>query len=381
MTVITILIHFSESMQKDMYEWEQGKIWSLSSYGPIGGKGSIPQFEDLSPEEIRYETLVNSGMPPTHLAQKLANSQRTKIDIVQNRNICKSLIDQILREPQQQQQQQQSTSSSSTLSMLLAKPAANSASIFGGGSQQQSNSIFGQPPANVNLFQQPSTQTPSIFGSANTGNTSFTNQPGSIFGGSTPQTQGTGSMFGQAPFGGQQSTSVFGQPASQQQNLAAFQPSIFGSPTTQQQQPTTSVFGSNTGLSGLFSQPVPPPAQQPQPSAFGASTTSAFGGQQSTTFTPTQYGGGSTFGGGANQNQLIQPNQLSQPIGGSIFGGSNQQLGSSFGMAGMGPSPRDKYTYSEMSELTPEEIKAFEADSFGSCENIPLKAPPKELCR
>ena len=67
-------------MQKDMKDWNDQNIWPFSCYGPSGSKPCLPGLEDLSEEEIRYETLMNDGvLPPSlRLSERLQQTEIMK---------------------------------------------------------------------------------------------------------------------------------------------------------------------------------------------------------------------------------------------------------------------------------------------------------------
>ncbi|KAL4798718.1 nuclear protein 96-domain-containing protein [Aspergillus venezuelensis] len=206
---------------------------------------------------------------------------------------------------------------------------AATSSPFGGGQQQTGTNAFGGFGQNQNQNQtQNQTQNKGLFGG---------------FGGSTQQSSTTG---GGGLFGGGGTTNTGS--------------SLFGGNQQNQQQTGGSLFGGNnqsTGTSSLFGGGN---QQQPQQkSLFGGGTgtgtgTSTFGGfgntqnqqsggglfggaQNQQQQKPSLFGGstntgGSLFGGGATQNtgsSLFGNNQNQQQqsggLGGSLFGGSQQQ--------------------------------------------------------
>jgi hypothetical protein len=103
-----------------------------------------------------------------------------------------------------------------------------------------------------------------------------------------------------------------------------------------------------------FAQP-----QQPQPPAFSSGTTNTFPNQ-------TQSNNNNIFGNSAAQ---LQQQEQSTP-------------GPGFGQAALQQSivlsEFDLLNYSRVDDLSPEELKAFEAANFD--EFFPMKLPPKHLC-
>jgi hypothetical protein len=89
-------IYSRASIQKDMKDWDEENIWRISCYGPTGGKPCLPGFEDLSEDEIRYETLMNGGVIPPHLClpdriDRIAQMKyKWSLPSVENRNILVS---------------------------------------------------------------------------------------------------------------------------------------------------------------------------------------------------------------------------------------------------------------------------------------------------
>ena len=293
-------------------------------------------------------------------------------------------VQDLAYKPDQSRQQTHTQPQQSSLYSLLAKPTSPVASsIFGGGGSSSSQStslsgagIFGQTPGNVNPFQQQST--PSIFGSgtSNFPSASFPNaaqpqQQPSLFGQGQPLPASAGSIFG-GSVGSQAPAPAFGSQPVFGVTLSASAPPFV--PAAQPQQ-TPSLFGGSFGQGNLSSSSIfgapassvmPQQAQHQQPSMFGAqpSPASSFGAPQS-----------QAFGTDASASHFAfkpEPTMGSTPT---------QSQASLLNANAPGVSPRDKFVYSDMSELTPEDIAAYEADSFTSCENIPQKAPPKELCR
>ena len=177
---------------------------------------------------------------------------------------------------------------------------------------------------------------------------------------------------------GQQQTSPFGQSTLTSQQ-AFGQPSV---QPTQQQLP--------------FGQPSMPPAQQPQPQAFGQpvapqpqsqpvqqNALSSFSFAMNTPGQPPAAAPAAPFGTGFGSTPTQSPFGGVSPFGGAT-GTAPTSAGAfgspqGFGSGSTGGSGYDKNIYTDISELTPEEIKAFEAPQFDA-NSLPLRAPAKQFC-
>ena len=185
--------------------------------------------------------------------------------------------------------------------------------------------------------------TPSLFGSATTGNTSSTSIFGetkacSIFGTPSQENKSISSIFGGNKSLGannENSTSIFGTPKNNESS-----PSIFGS----DKKPTSSIFGGATsGPTSIFGQAVANSATGANSSIFGKSTpgpeTNVFGSAPSTgtsifgqaVASSVSGAAGSIFGGNASSNVEDKENK-------GIDLSANKQL-SSFAAISAGDKP------------------------------------------
>lgn len=324
-----------------------------------------------------------------------------------------------------QQPQQQSLFGSS-------QPSTQQSSIFGsstmGQQPQQTNSIFGssmtspQPASSIfgaqtSPFGQSVAQ-PSIFGASAA--------PTNIFGSSAAPTSTFGSNAAPASsFGQVAAPSTFGQ------NTAA---GVFGStPASSFGMASSNVFGSSAAPSSTFGSMANPstpfgdgsmfalstatktqpanmdaigcfgpsvlPRQQPAgagifgspqqltpQNSFGQPSGNVFGGFQSQMEPVPQQQTSNIFAPATapSQNVFGAPQNVSAPAPaatGSIFQ-IQQQAPQTFGgnpFLSNQPAPISDSVYSKVEDLTPEELQAFQADTF-ELGKIPSKPPPKHLC-
>lgn len=229
----------------------------------------------------------------------------------------------------------------------------SSAFSFSLGQQAPQQSVFGsvqQQPAQSSIFgsSQPIQQQPasSIFGAQNVFGSN------SIFAASPPQpqlqtqqSQPGSSIFGQSIFSqaAVPTQPIFGSPPQQQQQQLSQQSSVFA-------QPSGNIFGS-------YQAQPDPPAKNMFVQSQAMPSQNVFTMQQtaSAPVAPT----GSIF-------QIQQPTANPQ----QTFGGNPFQTQ---------PPQIDDRFYSKPEDLTPDEIAAFEADTF-IIGKIPVKPPPKYLC-
>lgn len=361
-----------------MQEWQLSSIWPYSCYGPVGGKPCVPGFEDLSYEEYRYNWLINGGnLPPQiplQFQQTFQLRQNYQNYTQENRNVIEKIATAPVTGAAVTSPAAGSIFGGGATATAATTPAA---SIFGGGATSGSGSIFGGSSVFGAQSQQQPKPTGSIFGgSASFGGSGTVGGTGGIFGGTQQQPQ-------------QQQQSVFGQ--QQQQQLS--QPGLFQQPQQQMVPPQQqqSIFAQPQLAQqppqpggGIFQQ-QPPPVQLPQaqPSLFGGVPA---GG--------SIFGGGSTFGQGQTTTATATPSIFGGPTGNSIMGGGTTTAGGGLGGGGDAPSilqahltapqlqqqmVQQRGVYSLESELTPEELEAFQADHF-TLENLPTKPPPQSLC-
>ncbi|XP_065344625.1 nuclear pore complex protein DDB_G0274915-like [Cloeon dipterum] len=357
-----------------------GKQWPFSCFCPLKEAGNIPELDDLSPEELRFDAYT-------------AQNQN-------NFDAYKNKFEQLKKEYEDKKSRLMNLDVKGLQNLLSRQSYGGAQSVFGSSNPQTPNpfqstgSVFGsnanqspKPFAQTSLFGQATTPQKSIFG----GSSLATNPPSGLFASATTTAQPvfgqTAPLFAQkSSFGqssnlfGQQSTSLFSQAQGTSSVFGqSAQPSLFGQSTFGQQQPaqTSSLFGQSAtfsqqpsapqptsfGQSNLFSQTTQPasvfgqsaPFSQPAATTaqssniFGQSTNSIFGQANTATSTST----GSLFGQSpafSQQTNLFgqtapsvfgqpaqQPQQQQQPAGQSLFG---QTAASSFGQKSIfGQSP------------------------------------------
>ncbi|CRL08469.1 CLUMA_CG021384, isoform A [Clunio marinus] len=351
-----------------------GKQWLLSCFGPFKESAVLPNFiPDRSFEEVRLSFLEASknGTAQQHVNELIAQYNDSVTKLNQLKMATPDTIQLVANIYNQSVKPDQKKTTSSTANVFAVSNTTSSpqqqinpfqtSNIFGGSQQQatamNAGSIFGSSTSN-NPFQ--SSAQSNMFGSAKTqtspaaSNFSFAlNQPAaiqptpqqSIFGSVAQPNQQTSSIFAAPPTG--LFSSVLSQPIQQQTNPFS-QPTtgnIFGQFNQSQQQPQAVQQNVN-----LFA--TPPSANQ-TPNVFGMQQQPQQ--QQQQPSAPT----GNIF-------QIQQPNQQQQ----QTFGGNPFQTQ---------PLKIDDNIYSKPENLTPDELKAFEADSF-QLGRIPLIPPPKHLC-
>ncbi|CAB3385635.1 Hypothetical predicted protein [Cloeon dipterum] len=301
-----------------------GKQWPFSCFCPLKETGNIPEIDDLSPEELRFDAYT-------------AQNQN-------NFDAYKNKFEQLKKDYEDKKSRLMNLDVKGLQNLLSRQSYGGAQSVFGSSNPQTPNpfqspgSVFGsnanqspKPFAQTSLFGQATTPQKSIFG----GSSLATNPPSGLFASATTTAQPvfgqTAPLFAQkSSFGqssnlfGQQSTSLFSQ-AQAQGTSSVFgqsaQPSLFGQSTFGQQPAQTgSLFGqsatfgqqtsapqpSTFGQSNLFSQTTQPasvfgqsaPFSQPAATTaqssniFGQSTNSIFGQASTATSTST----GSLFG-------------------------------------------------------------------------------------
>ncbi|KAK6186801.1 hypothetical protein SNE40_006072 [Patella caerulea] len=361
--------------------WEQGKMWPFSCVALEKDMPCIPEFSDLSTDELRweaYEMLKTSGNLNTYAEniKRLSNEYSNKRQMLKNPSA--SIRQQLIQFIISSRQKSSTSDSKSSIFKPSAFGTSSTSSSNTGISGQSSNNIFGgqssfgspaQPKKTDNLFGGQSS-----FGAQN-------QTSGSVFGNTNQASAST--------FGGQSSSSIFGNAA---------QGSTFGA------QAAGSVFG-NTAQASSFGQPS---SGQPAGSIFGATPSSAgsiFG--QSATFGQTAAptpATGTVFGQSQGQSQPSSNPFTTNPAtqSGSLFGSTgfgatgtgstgstifgNSAAPSGGGLFGKGQTTPDPLSntkntvYTPMDQLTADEKAQFEADHF-TLGRVPVKPPPRELVK
>lgn len=404
----------------------QGKQWLLSCFGPFKESTVLPNFiQDRSFEEVRLDFLEASktGIQQQHVEELVGQYNDALIKL----NLLKSLTPDTIQllatiynestlpdHKKSSQTPATNVFASSNAAQQSAQSQQNPfqmGNIFGGSKQQQqtpamnTGSIFGSSTTTSNPFQQ--SQQTSIFGGGMkeqpqpiASNFSFAlnhpTQQQSTFGfnQSTQQSQMPSlSIFG----AGQTNTfgSMIGAPAQQQPSQQTFGSSIFGQsklsgPTmglyNQTAQQPTGTFGTALPLQQVATALGQAQSASAQSTLFQQLNGHVFNQFQAQTAAQPQNAVNPFTQTVPSQNvyamQTQQEQQQAPPApAGSIFHihHSNPQQ-----VVGENPfqtqAPQiDESVYSRPEDLTPEEIRAFQAGTF-TLGQIPLKPPPKQLC-
>ncbi|CAG7668626.1 unnamed protein product [Allacma fusca] len=396
-----------EMVKKDMIEWEKGKIWPFSCYGPTGGKPNLEGFEDICYEELRFATLQNNGVLPNNIPMRIQlwNRARSKWQQTTQENL--TAIEQIIlgsTQPVANSQFQQNQSSGGFV---------NSQTPFSGNNFASTGSSFNQ-----GLFNQKPNAAMGNFSFSLSGNEAQKQNQNAMEAGPGSQMGALSSFsFNQAI--SQNPTLNQGLPATnpllgmgqqgfppntQMQQPAMNQPFSMGAQPQQQQGILGQGFPMSThnqSQQSAFSQgfPLAPQAQTglnpgfatgmqtQQPPAFGTnapaqqhnsanplssfSFNDAAGPGVTNAFVP-----GSAFAGGSNQPSFFNTPQNVGASGPSPFGQSGFNTG---GANTAGMEVYESNVYSKLSDLTPNEIQAFEAPNF-QLDTLPFNAPAKKFC-
>lgn len=388
----------------------RGNQWALSCFGAIKEKPNLPNFiEDQSFEEIRllfYEAKANGTVQQTQMhVNSLMQDAKAKMqscstlsnDTILNIIRMYNNVATVSNKPNPFGIENNSGNISATREATIPNSSLFALPQIGNQTSQiQTNNIFGATQSQSQVV------TPQFGGGGGIGATAP--QSTNIFASMNAQlsTSGNNIFANQAqqqqpppPFGVAvaQSTqqSIFGQPIIQTQQQQSSNP--FGSnvPATQQQQQPSSIF--NTAATQQPSSVFNTAATQQPSSVFGAapqmqtaapvSSASPF---QTKDYSATQHStnifgntaqnfNGNSGGGGVGGGTNSMGNQGMSGGGGSV--GGTSALTSPAGDALL--MSDNSTVYSKMSDLTPDELQAFQSDHF-VLGKIPIKPPPKELC-
>ncbi|XP_076437674.1 uncharacterized protein LOC143276900 [Babylonia areolata] len=431
-----------KSLPKEMEVWQTSKMWPFSCFSLEKELPSLPEFVDMSPEELRLDayTAIQQGTVDA-FKQKvslLAQEFRQKQDQIRAMpDALRQNLTQILEEGRRQRAARASGGQSvvrpstfgggtQTGSSVFGAGAGNS--IFGGGGNNSSSSspavsssfgfgstapntsmsgsLFGMGGASgsqqtTSLFgqQQPSSSTASVFGSSQTSTASGT---ASIFGQPAPGLFGSGAVStpassagGGGLFGGGGGGGLFAQSGGGGGG-AVPAPGLFGkgaasgvgggfgqssTPGNVFGQNVGSVFGQSSGGGGLFGKP---PASSAPASVFGQSTAAstvvpAPGLFGAAPSSQSSVFGGSSATGGATATASIAPQPgLFGAAGGSVFGGGGSTFGGGAAAAASAVPNDSGSLYTPLADLTESEKAQFEAKTF-TAGMIPMRPPPREL--
>ncbi|XP_018402876.1 PREDICTED: nuclear pore complex protein DDB_G0274915-like isoform X2 [Cyphomyrmex costatus] len=312
---------------KEVLFAERGGQWLLSCFAPLKERPCIPGMEDLSPEEVRWET---------YNAQKNGMGEQAKLHFQQ---LCQEMKAkrEVLKNPTRE-----------TMTMLKKiLGSGQKVSQLGLVNNTSANNVFGNTTYNVqnnNPFGgggfTSSNNTSSIFGKSNNNTASVFNNTatfGNNLGGFGTTTSGASSLFGttststfssvqnSAPtFGTPQTNSIFAP----SQNL--FDPNnVFGGTGQLGNAPTTSLFNN-------------PMTSQANTSLFGGPTTTTsnlFGSSSTGLQTNPVFGVSTTSSGSFNSGMFTQPKTQMHAFGGApVFAGvtnyANNSTGSSIFSSG-----------------------------------------------
>ncbi|XP_077264132.1 uncharacterized protein LOC143898484 isoform X1 [Temnothorax americanus] len=337
---------------KEVLLAERGGQWLLSCFAPLKERPCIPDMEDLSPEEVRWEIYhaQKNGMveqAKLHY-QQLCQDMKAKREMLKNPSReTISVLKKLLGSGQKgglNASNSKTAGKSSALSFaapqlnLVNNTSTNnvfgnasfgvqSNNPFGGGgftSSSNASSIFGKSNNNNN--------TTSVFGGAtNFGNNiggfgTATSGAGSIFGTPSTSTSFSGVQNSAPTFGTPQNNPVFGGTS---QNVFGQNNNVFGGTAQLGNAPTTSLFNNptsqaNTSLFGGATTTAPSlfggsAAGLQTNSVFGVSTSSSSGSFNGGVFTQPKsqvpaFGGAPVFAG-------VTPNYANNPAGNAMFGG------------------------------------------------------------
>nr|XP_054755421.1 nucleoporin NUP42-like [Lytechinus pictus] len=233
----------------DMEEWESGKMWPFSCYGPNKSKSCLAGLEDLSQEELRF--LAYTAEKAKQFDQYRA-ACTTAMDAVKNKR------NQLKKPSQSMKNQLVDMYKGASDKNPFAE--ANPTNIFGN-SVPSLTDIFGANLANIKVASDSSTSTGTMFGKQPpTGSSLLGVPPGSAE--SAPAAPSSSSLFNrtqgptQPVFGGAVGKSDTPAPA-------------FGSASSSSASSASSVFGSGSQTSvgsgtGLFGKGPSTPAVDPQ---------------------------------------------------------------------------------------------------------------------
>lgn len=370
-----------QSVSGDMLKSEKCGQWPISCYGPFQAKPCFPGFEDKCFEEVRigYYEAQKSGTleqykqqlgqilqeammkikalqvpnpEAVNVIREIYNSNSTQKNVFGNQKT-------FANSPPQQNPIFGNQSTTHTQNIFNAGTAQNqqngnfsfklpeNKSAFGNQAQfQGGNSIFGSAPPQQNMFNQQST--------------------GNIFGSSTNQPVQTSNIF--------QSTANQQVPLSTAPN--SHQQSIFGAPPVVSNAPN--VFSNAGSIFG--SAPTPFQAQPQNKSVFGTQPQSnpVFAQNQTQNVFASPFNQQTiqpTFPGATVQNTVLKPEQSTQSQHSANIFGNKTTVTANVTVK----RTDDPTVYSRASDLTKEELAAYQNDRF-EFGKIPTKAPSLELC-
>ncbi|XP_041361087.1 nuclear pore complex protein DDB_G0274915-like [Gigantopelta aegis] len=340
-------------LPKEMQTWEQSKMWPFSCVALEKEMPSLPDFYDISPEELRLQAY--SAMKDGTLQAYVAKFAELVVDYNNKRQQLKLPSLDLKEKLIQLLEQQRKKESSSVMKSSTFGASASSPSSFGTGT-----SLFGKPAesssTNQGAFGSSSTNQ-GAFGSSSTNRGAF---------GSSSTNQG---LFGQGGFAsGDSSTSIFGGGSggfsiSDSADTTTTAAGLFGSPTP------TSTFGAGASPLSSFG------GSATKTNLFGAGA-GAFGGG---TFggSPQASPGPSTAGQGIGSPASPPSGLFGRPVttatGASTQGQTTPQIGgrSLFGAAAATPQQQDgsrSTVYTPLDQLTEEEKSALPPSRLAKCQ-------------
>lgn len=319
---------------------ERGRQWPLSCFSPTKDHACIPDMNDVSPEEVRwemYQAQKSGTVEQTKLQfQQLCEEMRRKREFLKTpSNELAVLMDKIHKNNRESGFSSATTASpfGATKGNNFGSPATTASStIFSRGLTNNTQSVFGGQPSfgGAPVFASQSPSTNSIFGgTVNSTNSIFggnQNMPG--FASSNQQT--SSSIFGGntvSSAGNTTGTSVFGQPSAFGNTAQTAQQNIFSNTQT-----TSSLFGGTSSA-------------QPAGSAFGSSqpalsNSSSIFSQQKPVSSGSTFGGAPVFGNTSTFSSTQQNQGFgAQPtfsMTNSVFGSNTTTTSNTFGSSAGG---------------------------------------------
>ncbi|XP_057341479.1 nuclear pore complex protein DDB_G0274915-like [Microplitis mediator] len=286
---------------------ERGGQWPLSCFGPFKEQPSIPGFEDVSPEEVRWE--MYQAQKNNTVEQTKQQFQQLCQDAISRRNVLKNPTRETAAMLEKLQKGTTDSNNSFLRSTLFTPPANSSSSIFGASQSNPFTTRNFTPTTNSLFASSTATSTSSIFGTKPFGMT----KP-SLFGGANTQqapfaAQSGQNIFGAAPAGTNTAPSIFG--AANTANTA--NANTFGNTFTSTAPTNLFTSSSATPAPGIFSNTLNTSSTLASNTLFGQTkNTAAFGGAP-------VFGSTSTFG---NTGLFNKPNTgvFSTNTGANTFG-------------------------------------------------------------
>lgn len=357
-----------QSVLQDVESAEVGNQWVFSSYAPLKEGDNCPGFDDISPEEQRFQAYLSTKEGTVLNFTQLL--EQIKADLARKRKLLKHPSPEIISclmklfqrikvtdPPSALIQSTSNFGSIATASNFQSPPnqeylqmqlsmstSASNAPLFGKTNPASNQNVLGSQPSGTN-----NTQPPTSFGGGSSGN-AF---------GSVTSSLGNSSSFANPVAADAFSFRVTTQ-GSTNSNVTTTRPSLFGGSTIPLAIPSNgqSMF---EGSAGSTSMPVNSHMQQPTQGTF-------FGGSSVSHSAPTA----GLFG------KSVSNTSSHEAAASSLFGKKVSEESSSVGV-GLDTMLPPSSVYTPLDELNEMEKSQFLADTF-TLGKIPERPPPKELC-